>query len=138
MTPKHAAKSLVKFEKKHPAIETSSFVIEQVPGTVPRSTPVDGVAEALLKSKKYVVPITLAQPFATLGLALVYVGGGGRFHPNPHATVFDATKDAVPGIPSETKAVGSGADSTVVGVSFLGNATEGASYRALPLAHGRE
>jgi len=98
MTPKHAAKSLVKFEKKHPDIETASFVIDQVPGTIPRSTPVDGVAEALLKSKKYVVPITLLQPFATAGLAVVYLGGGGRFHPDPHAAVFDASKDQMPGL----------------------------------------
>jgi hypothetical protein len=106
MTPKHAAKSLVKFEKKHPEIETASFVIEQVPGTIPRSTPVDGVAEALLKSKKYVLPITLLQPFATAGLAVVYLGGGGRFHPDPHAAVFDATKDWVPGIMDERKPEG--------------------------------
>jgi hypothetical protein len=98
MTPKHAAKSLVKYEKKHPEIETASFVIEQVPGTIPRSTPVDGVAEALLKSKKYVLPITLWQPFATAGLAVIYFGGGGRFHPDPHAAVFDATTETRPGI----------------------------------------
>jgi hypothetical protein len=104
MTPKHAAKSLVKFEKKHSEIETASFVIEQVPGTIPRSTRVDGVSEALLKSKKYVLPITLLQPFATAGLAVVYLGGGGRFHPDPHATVFDATKDAVPGLNAEPRA----------------------------------
>jgi len=108
MTPKHAAKSLVKFEKKHPKIETANFVIEQVPGTIPRSTPVDGVSEALLKSKKYVLPITLLQPFATAGLAVVYLGGGGRFHPDPHAAVFDATKDAVPGLRAELRAQSTG------------------------------
>jgi hypothetical protein len=124
MTPKHAAKSLVKFEKKHPEIETASFVIEQVPGTIPRSTPVDGVFEALLKSKKYVLPITLLQPFATAGLAVVYLGGGGRFHPDPHAVVFDATKDSVPGIPGERKSTA--AVSTLVGERPPGDAP---SYR---------
>ena len=127
MTPKHAAKSLVKFEKKHPEIETASFVIEQVPGTIPRSTPVDGVSEALLKSKKYVLPITLLQPFATAGLAVVYFGGGGRFHPDPHATVFDATKDAVPGI------AGRAADSGPVS-TFNGDA----GYRPVTLTRGKE
>jgi hypothetical protein len=106
MTPKHVAKSLVKFEKKHPKIETANFVVEQVPGTIPRSTPVDGVAEMLLKSKKYVLPITLLQPFATAGLAVVYFGGGGRFHPDPHATVFDATRDVEPGIRADLSAQG--------------------------------
>ena len=103
MTPKHAAKSLAKYEKKHSDLQTADFVIEQVPGTIPRSTPVDGVAEALLKSKRYVVPITLLQPFATAGLAVIYLGGGGRFHPDPHAAVFDPMKEAIPGIPAEQK-----------------------------------
>ncbi len=129
MTPKHAAKSLVKYEKKHPEIETASFVIEQVPGTIPRSTPVDGVSEALLKSKKYVLPITLLQPFATAGLAVVYLGGGGLFHPDPHATVFDATKDTVPGIASDRKATDSGPVSMVNG---------DAGYRPVTLTRGKE
>jgi hypothetical protein len=129
MTPKHAAKSLVKYEKKHPEIETASFVIEQVPGTIPRSTPVDGVSEALLKSKKYVLPITLLQPFATAGLAVVYLGGGGRFHPDPHAMVFDARREAVPGIPRERRTAGSGSASTAVG--FFGDEPGASSYRAV-------
>ncbi|MBV8674880.1 MAG: hypothetical protein JOZ33_15740, partial [Acidobacteriaceae bacterium] len=123
MTPKHAAKSLVRFEKKHPEIENASFMIEQVPGIIPRSTPVDGLAEALLKSKKYVLPITLAQPFATVGLAVVYFGGGGRFHPDPHVTIFDATRQAVPGISSEPKPASPGAASTLAG--FAGDESSG-------------
>ena len=103
MTPKHAAKSLVKYEKKHPDLETADFVIEQVPGTIPRSKSVDGVAEALLKRKRYVVPITCFHPLITAGLLVVYWGGGGRFHPDPHAAVFDPQIDAQPGIPSESK-----------------------------------
>ena len=103
MTPKQAARSLVKYEKKHSDLETASFMIDQVPGSIPRSEPVDGVAEALLKSKRYVVPITILHPAVTVGLAMVYLGGGGRFHPDRHAVVFDPMTEAQPGIPAENK-----------------------------------
>ncbi len=116
MTPKQTAKSLVKYEKKHSDLETADFVIEQVPGTVARSTSVDGVAEALLKRKRYVVPITILHPLVTAGIAVVYLGGGGRFHPDPHAAVFDPMTEAQPGIPSESNAASAG----VVGVDVDG------------------
>jgi hypothetical protein len=109
MTPKHAAKSLVKYEKRHSDLETAAFLIDQVPGTIPRSKPVDGVAEGLLKSKRYVVPITLIHPAVTVGLAVVYLGGGGRFHPDPHAVVFDPATGSKPGIPAEHKPAVTGA-----------------------------
>ena len=38
MTPKQAAKSLVSYSKRHRDLQFSSFVIPQVPGTIPRST----------------------------------------------------------------------------------------------------
>jgi len=57
MTPKQAAKSLLQYAKRHPALELSSFEIPQVPGTVERSRPVRGVLEALVKSKKYILPL---------------------------------------------------------------------------------
>jgi hypothetical protein len=139
MTPKDAAKSLVKYEKKHPEIDTASFVIEQVPGTIPRSTPVDGISEALLKSKKYVLPITLLQSFAAAGLAVVYLGGGGRFHPDPHATVFDARRDAVPSIPSGRKtAAGSGAASALAGDGLFESPFGSADYRVVRPTRGEE
>ena len=59
MTPKQVARSLVKYGKKHPEVEMSAFVIPQVPGSVPRSHPVDGVAESLVKSKKYLLPLAV-------------------------------------------------------------------------------
>jgi len=57
MTPKQAAKSLVHYAKKHPGLLASSFIIAQVPGSVPRSSPIRGVLEALTKSKRYAVPL---------------------------------------------------------------------------------
>jgi hypothetical protein len=112
MTPKHAAKSLVKYEKQHPDLVTANFVIEQVPGSIPRSTPVDGVAEALLKRKRYVVPISCFHPVVTAGLLVIYWGGGGRFHPDPHAAVFDPTTEARPGIQTEKRTARAGVATT--------------------------
>ncbi|MGA7315444.1 MAG: hypothetical protein WBX22_15875 [Silvibacterium sp.] len=102
MTPKQAARSLTKFSKRHRDLEFATFVIPQVPGTIHRSTPVDGIAESLLKSKRYVVPITCLHPVVTASLLVVY-WGGGRFHPDPHAVVFDPKTDLIPGIRAERK-----------------------------------
>lgn len=70
MTPKQAAKALVHYSRRHPELELSAFVIRQVPGTVPRSAPVRGVLESLIKSKRYVVPL------ASLAVLHPLVGGG--------------------------------------------------------------
>lgn len=88
MTPKQAAKSLAHHARHHPALEFSAFQISQVPGSVPRSKHVDGVAEALLKSKKYVVPLAIFHPAFTGSLAVAYFAKG-RFDPTRNAEVFD-------------------------------------------------
>lgn len=88
MTPKQAAKSLVKYSRHHPDMELSTFVIPQVPGTIARSTRVDGVIESLVKSKKYVVPIAVLHPYIAGTLIAAYISDG-RFHPNPNAAVFN-------------------------------------------------
>lgn len=56
MTPKQAAKCLVRYSRRHPELVFSTFMVEQIPGTIPRSTTVRGVLESLITSKKYVVP----------------------------------------------------------------------------------
>lgn len=139
MTPKQAARSLVKYEKKHSDVETADFVIEQVPGSIPRSTPVDGVAEALLKSKRYVVPITVLHPLVTAGIAVVYLGGGGRFHEDKHAAVFDPLTEARPGILTENKTAKT--DTTkpgAVSASFYGSGTEQGGMEPVSLTHAEE
>jgi hypothetical protein len=98
MTPKQAAKSLVKFSRKHPEAEMRTFVIPQVPGTIERSTPVDGVVESLVKSKKYVLPLAALHPIVAGSLAVVYLGDG-RFHPDKHAAVFNPEDELMPGVP---------------------------------------
>jgi hypothetical protein len=73
MTPKQAAKSLVKYGKKHPEVSLSAFVIPQVPGTIERSRHIDGVTEAVVKSKKYVIPLSIIAPEVTGVMAITYV-----------------------------------------------------------------
>lgn len=76
MTPKQAARSLVKFGKKHPELQMTAFTIPQVPGSIPRSHPVDGVAESLLKSKKYILPLVVLSPEIAGAVAVSYLTEG--------------------------------------------------------------
>lgn len=83
MTPKQAAKCLLRFSKKHSDLDFSSFAIPQIPGTVPRSTPVRGVLESLTKSKRYAIPLAslaVLHPYFGGSLAFAWVEGS-RFDP---------------------------------------------------------
>jgi len=95
MTPKQAARSLVRYSQRHPQTDLRTFVIPQVPGTISRSTSVDGVVESLVKSKKYVVPIAVLNPYVAGTLVAVWLGDG-RFHPNPRAEVYNPLVDWEP------------------------------------------
>ena len=75
-TPKQVARSLVKFGKENPELNMTAFVIPQVAGTMPRSHSVDGVAESLIKSKKYLLPLVILAPEATGGIAVAYLTEG--------------------------------------------------------------
>lgn len=98
MTPKQAAKSLVQYATKHPDLGLVSSVIPQVPGTVPRSAPVRGVLESILKSKRYLVPLAplaVLYPFFGGSLAIAWVEDG-HFNPRRIAAAEDsATEPAV-------------------------------------------
>jgi hypothetical protein len=98
MTPKQAAHSLEKYAKRHSDLEFTTFVIPQVPGTIRRSTPVHGVLEALLETKKYSLPLAFLHPAVAGGLVAVYIGEG-RFHPSAQmGSVFNPRKEAEPGM----------------------------------------
>lgn len=101
-TPKQIAKSLVKFNARHPELESSAFVIPQVPGSIPRSTPVRGVAESLLKTKKYVIPLAILQPYVAGGIALAYVSNG-RFDPAHNAMIMDSKRELQPPLASDQR-----------------------------------
>jgi hypothetical protein len=76
MTPKQVARSLVAYGKKNPDLHMTAFVIPQVKGTVPRSHGVDGVAESLVKSKKYIIPLAILSPEVTGGVVVAYLVDG--------------------------------------------------------------
>jgi len=95
-TPKQIAKCLVRFSKHHPQLQSSSFVIPQVPGTVKRSKPVRGVVESAFKAKKYMAPLLVWHPAIVGCFAAVYFTGSSGFDPGRHALVFDPRRDLEP------------------------------------------
>lgn len=89
-TPKQMAKTLIKYSDRHSQLEFSRFVIPQIPGSMPRSTPVHGVVESFFKAKKYIVPSVVVSPIFAGCVAAVYVGSGaGHFDPAEQALVFN-------------------------------------------------
>jgi hypothetical protein len=80
MTPKQAARSLVSYARKNPELDLQIFVIPQVPGTIPRSHAIYGCSEGFVKSKKYVIPAAVLNPYFAAGMLAVYVVDG-RFSP---------------------------------------------------------
>jgi hypothetical protein len=108
-TPKQVARSLTKYADHHPELTFSTFLIPQVPGSIKRSHPIDGVTESVVKSKKYVLPLAVLTPQVTAGLVVAYLTDG-RFKAPKDATVemlpgdsTTKTADAIPGkIPAAT------------------------------------
>jgi hypothetical protein len=114
-TPKQDARSLTKYAKRNPELTFSTFVVPQVPGSIPRSKPTDGILESLVKSKKYAAPLVLLSPELVAGMVTVYLVDG-RFQPpaqDPEVTLPlqietnaiapDSTRRVLPK-PSETDA----------------------------------
>jgi hypothetical protein len=87
MTPKQAAKSLVRFSQRHPQMQLTRFIVPQVPG-LKRSKPVHGVIESLVLAKKYVTPVLMFHPFVVGGVEAAY-WTGWRFNPAKGALIFD-------------------------------------------------
>jgi len=83
-TPKQTARSLVRYAARHPELEVAHFLIMQAPGGRP-SKRTRGVAESLIRSKKYVAPLVILQPWVAAGAAVAYLSSG-RFNlsRNPH------------------------------------------------------
>ena len=90
-TPKQVARSLTKYADHHPELTFSTFMIPQVPGSIKRSHPIDGVLESVVKSKKYVLPLAVLTPQVTAGLVVAYLTDGRFKAPK------DATVEIVPG-----------------------------------------
>jgi hypothetical protein len=98
MTPKQAAKCLVRYSRLHPELHFASFVIPQVPGSVPRSRKVRGVIEALFKSKRYILPLAplaLLHPLFGGSLVVAWVEEG---HFNPRSFTDPAEFSTAPAV----------------------------------------
>jgi hypothetical protein len=93
-TPKQVARSLEKYAKKNPDVPFTVFMIPQVQGPVPRSHRIDGVAESLLKSKKYVVPLVFFYPEFTGVVGVTYLVQGRFAPPKNTETVLLPGDDA--------------------------------------------
>jgi hypothetical protein len=93
-TPKQVARSLTKYADHHPELAFSTFMIPQVPGSIHRSHPIDGVLESVVKSKKYVVPLAVLSPEVTAGIIVAYLTDGRFKAPK------DATVEVIPGEPA--------------------------------------
>lgn len=103
-TPKQMAKTLLKYSSRHPGLDFSRYVIPQVPGIEARSTPVHGVVESFLKSKKYIVPSAVVSPIFAGCVVAVYVGtGAGRFDPARQAMVYSADRELEKPLGSEDR-----------------------------------
>jgi len=103
-TPKQMAKTLIKYSGRHSELQFTRFVIPQVPGSAARSTPVHGVVESFLKSKKYIVPTAVVNPILAGCVVVVYEGtGAGRFNPAREALVFSAQRELEPPLGAEDR-----------------------------------
>jgi hypothetical protein len=113
-SPKQVARSLVQYGTKHPEAEMSAFLIPQVPGTIKRSKPVDGVAQSLVKSKKYLIPMTILTPELTGGLVVAYMAEG-RMKLPPNAMVFNVNDNEMePGASLPVQPVNSAPNRTLL------------------------
>jgi hypothetical protein len=88
-TPKQIAKVLAKYSRHHPELESSTFLIPQVPGTVRRSKPVHGGLESIVAAKKYMLPLLFLQPYVAGSLVAGHLSEG-RFDPARHAPILDS------------------------------------------------
>jgi hypothetical protein len=88
-TPKQIAKMLAKYSRHHPELQSSDFLVPQVPGSVRRSKPVHGVLESVMAAKKYMLPLVVLHPYIGGGVLVEYFGHR-RFDPARNALILDS------------------------------------------------
>ncbi len=90
-TPKQIAKMMAKYSRHHPELQSSDFLVPQVPGAVRRSKPVRGVLESVMAAKKYMLPLVALHPYIGGGLLVEYFGHQ-RFDPARNALILDSRR----------------------------------------------
>jgi hypothetical protein len=103
-TPKQIAKMLAKYSHHHPELDSSNFILPQVPGAERRSTPIHGVLESVMSAKKYMVPLVILHPYIGGGL-LVEHFGHRRFDPARNALILDSDNQLVPPITRDQRVI---------------------------------
>lgn len=88
-TPKQSAKMMARYSQHHPELQSSDYLIPQVPGTIRRSKPIHGVLESVMAAKKYMVPLVVLNPYLGGGLLIEYFGHR-RFDPGRNALILDS------------------------------------------------
>jgi hypothetical protein len=83
---------LGKYSHHHPELQSSVFLVPQVPGAIRRSKPVHGVLESVMAAKKYMVPLVVLHPYIGGGLLVEYFGHR-RFDPARNALVLDSDRE---------------------------------------------
>ena len=76
MTPKQVARSVATYGDSHREANLRIVAIPQIPGSLRRSRPVRGTAEAGLKTKRYLVTLLVIQPEVVAGCAIAYLKHG--------------------------------------------------------------
>ena len=87
MTPKQVARSVESYGHTHPGLDPHVFEVPQVPGSLRRSRPVRGAAEAGIKTKRYLATLLLIQPEVPLICSLLYLNHG-RWQIGRNADIF--------------------------------------------------
>ena len=133
-TPKHSAKALVSYSRRHPDVDSWHFVVPQVPGVRP-SRKLRGVSESLVRTKKYVVPLIVLQPWVAASAAAAYLTTG-RFNPSRQLHTVCDPADLSACLATETRAAGSGGWSVPASLGESTGASESAwqesSSQAVP------
>lgn len=76
MTPKEVARCVAAYGASHPEAHFHVSETPQLPGSLRRSRPVRGGAEAGLKTKRYLLTLAVIQPEVPAGLAVLYLWHG--------------------------------------------------------------
>jgi hypothetical protein len=77
LLPKQLARSVYLYGRSHPEAEPKIVEIPQVPGSIHRSHPIRGGAESFLKTKRYILPLSILQPEIAITLFALYLDHGG-------------------------------------------------------------
>jgi hypothetical protein len=76
MTPKNVARCVQAYGKAHPELDLKVYEVPQVPGSLRRSRPVRGAAEAGLTTKRYLATLLVIQPEVPAVCLILYLKHG--------------------------------------------------------------